>query len=264
MRLVSVLPLASLLLAFSSHAAGPDVETIISRSVAANERDWRSAANYDFVEEDGTGDQSKTYEVHMILGSPYRKLVKVHGQDLSAEERQKEQQKMQDEVAHRRKESPSERQKRISQYEKERARDHLLLSQITKAFDFSLTGTRTVDGYRVYVLRATPRKGYMPPNREAEVLTGMEGELSIDTKTFQWVRVSAAVLRPVSIEGFLARVEPGTRFELENMPVAPGIWLPKHYSMRAQAKILSVINHESSDEERYFGYRKSAAQKVKP
>jgi hypothetical protein len=41
------------------------------------------------------------------------------------------------------------------------------------------------------------------------VLTGMEGKLWIDEKTFQWVKVEATVIRPVSIEGFLAEVEPG-------------------------------------------------------
>jgi len=30
----------------------------------------------------------------------------------------------------------------------------------------------------------------------------MEGKLWIDEKTFQWVKVEATVIRPVSIEGF--------------------------------------------------------------
>jgi len=38
------------------------------------------------------------------------------------------------------------------------------------------------------VLKATPRPGYEPPNNEAKVLTGMEGKLWIDEKTFQWVK----------------------------------------------------------------------------
>lgn len=41
--------------------------------------------------------------------------------------------------------------------------------------------------------------------------------------------VEATVIHPVSIEGFLAQVEPGTQFKLEKMPVADGIWLPKHF-----------------------------------
>jgi hypothetical protein len=43
----------------------------------------------------------------------------------------------------------------------------------------------------------------------------MEGTLWIDKKTFQWVKVEATVIRPVSIAGFLAQVQTGRRFELE-------------------------------------------------
>jgi hypothetical protein len=70
--------------------------------------------------------------------------------------------------------------------------------------------------YNVYVLRATPRKGYQPPNMQSQALLGMEGQLWIDKKTFQWVKVTARVIRPVSIEGILAQVEPALILSLRN------------------------------------------------
>jgi hypothetical protein len=132
------------------------------------------------------------------------------------------------------------------------------MEQMTKAFDFELLGEQKVGTRTVYVLKATPRAGYQPPNMQAEALTGMQGKLWIDKTTFQWVKVEAQVTRPVSIEGFLARVEPGTRFELEKMPVASGVWLPKHFVMKARAKILFLITHKSQQDQTYFGYRKAA------
>lgn len=48
----------------------------------------------------------------------------------------------------------------------------------------------------------------------------MRGTLWIEKSTFQWVRVEAEVFRPVSIEGFLAQVQPGTRFLLDQAPVS--------------------------------------------
>ena len=78
------------------------------------------------------------------------------------------------------------------------------MEQLTKALDFKLVGEQKLGPYEVYVLKATPRPGYEPPNIESKVLTGMEGKLWIDEKTFQWVKVEATVVRPVSIEGFLA------------------------------------------------------------
>lgn len=40
------------------------------------------------------------------------------------------------------------------------------------------------------------------------------------------------MIHRVRMEGFLAQVEPGTRFEIESSPVELDIWLTKHYSMR--------------------------------
>ena len=82
----------------------------------------------------------------------------------------------------------------------------------------------------------------------------MEGELWIDQKSSQWVRVRAKVIRPASIEGFLAQVQPGTRFELDKKPVGNDVWVPSHFAMSSQAKVLYLINHSSSDDETYFDY----------
>ena len=109
-----------------------------------------------------------------------------------------------------------------------------MLLELTQAFDFKLVGQTILNGHAVYMVRATPRKGYQPHNAEGSVLTGMQGRLCIDKETYQWVKITAKVIRPVDIEGFLARVEPGTYFELEKEPVGDGVWLPTHFAMRAQ------------------------------
>ncbi|MGB8864986.1 MAG: hypothetical protein WCC71_12885, partial [Candidatus Sulfotelmatobacter sp.] len=58
--------------------------------------------------------------------------------------------------------------------------------------------------------------------------------------------------------GFLAQVEPGTHFELQKMPVADGVWLPKHFAMRSQAKVLFFFTRKSQADETYYGYFKAA------
>ena len=85
----------------------------------------------------------------------------------------------------------------------------------------------------------------------------MQGRLWIDQKTYQWVKVEARVVRPVSIDGFLAKVEPGTHVELEKKPVSDGIWLPAHFSMESSARILSIIRHKRQEDDTYFGYTKA-------
>ena len=236
----------------------PDVQTIIKRSVQANDRDWQHAPEYTYFETDrGEDGKTMTYEVMMILGSPYQRLVAVHGEPLSPEQQQEEQQKLEQVIAARSKESPRQKAQRIAKYEKERKRDHLMMEQLTKAFDFTLDGTQKLGSHEVYHLKATPRPGYQPPNVQTKTLTGMEGQLWVDTKNYQWVKVQAVVIHPVSIEGFLARVEPGTRFELENTPVAEGLWLPKHFEMKADAKILLLFSHHEKQDQKFFDYKRA-------
>ena len=55
-------------------------------------------------------------------------------------------------------------------------------------------------------------------------------------------------------------MQPGTRFELEKMPVDDGVWLPKHFVMKSNTKILFLFNHRTQEEETYFNYRKAAAE----
>jgi len=248
---------AILVVAPLSATAPYDTEAIIERSVEANAADWKAAPEYDFFERDQeTGGGTKTYQDLMISGSPYERLVAVNGKPLSPEQQAEEKRELETTIVHRRNESAFERAERVEKYERDRQRDRVLMDQLTKALDFTFLGQQKLDGHEVYVLKATPKPGYQPPTVESEVLTGMQGELWIDEKTFQWVRVEARVVHPVSIEGFLARVEPGTRFELEKMPVEDDIWLPKHFAMKSQARILFLFRKESQANETYYGYHK--------
>lgn len=238
--------------------AQEDVTSIIQRSSEANERDWAAVPQFANSERDRNKDGDKTYDVTMLYGTPYERLIAVNGHNLTAAKQKEEQDKYQKAVSERQRESAEERSKRIAKYEADRKRDHTLIQQMTAGFDFHLLGKRTLNGFNVYVLKATPRHGYKPPDRDSEVLTGMEGTLWIDQKTFQWVKVEAHVFHPVRIEGFLAEVEPGTHFEVEKRPVTDDIWMATHYSMKANAKIMLLFPHREQEDDSYFNYRKAS------
>jgi hypothetical protein len=194
----------------------------------------------------------------MIAGSPYERLIAVDGKPISKGQEAAEQQKLEQARKARKAETPDQRRRRIAKYEKDRQRDNAMMGELTKAFDFKLIGQRKIKTFVVYVLKATPRPGYKPPNIETQVLPGMQGELWIDTKTYQWVKVTAQVTRTVSIVGFLAQVEPGTQFELEKMPVDDGIWMPSHFAMKSKAKVLYLFNRASQEDDTFWNYRKSS------
>lgn len=252
-----------LLFAFAAAvtAQKPDVQTIVQRSVEANQADFAAAPHFNYKERDRNPDgSSKTYQVTMIEGTPYQRLIEVNGKPISPEQNAEELKKQEQEAARRRAESLEQRKQRIADYEKGRQRDHQMIEQLTKAFNFKLVGTRKLRGFTSWMLKATPRPGYKPPNMNAQVLTGMQGQMWIDQKTHHWVKVTAQVIHPVSIAGFLAQVEPGTRFELEKSPVPGGTWQPSHFAMKSQAKVLFFFSRNSQEDSTFFDYEPAGAQ----
>ena len=246
-----------MLFGVSAWGTQTDAQGLIERSAQVSTLDWEAAPDYECVERDWEANgATKTFEDLMIMGSPYQRLIAVNDKPLSHLQQQDQQRQLERTIEQRRNESPDQRAQRIATYRKSRDRDHLMLAQLVKAFDFTLVGQQKLGKYDVYVLRAVPRRDYQPPNKEAEVLKGMRGTLWIDKKTYQWVKVEARVTRSVWIEGFVAEVEPGTRFELEKMPVDDHIWLPRHYQMTARARVLFLFRHRSQDNETYYDYRR--------
>lgn len=251
--------MAAILLWPHSAKGQENAASILQHSAEANERDWTAVPEFDNFERDRTKDGDKTYSVTMLEGSPYERLIAVNGKNLTGAQQQEEQEKYEKAVAARQHESADQRSRRIAKYQADRKRDHTLIQQMISAFDYRLVGKRSLNGFPVYVLKATPRRGYKPIDRDSEVLTGMEGTMWIDQKTFQWVKVEAHVMHRVRIEGFLAEVEPGTKFEVEKRPVNGDIWLASRYSMRANAKVLLLFPHQGQEDDSYFNYHKASA-----
>ena len=229
-------------------------QKIIRHSAQATHADWARAPDFDFCEVDTTKTGSRTSAVLMIAGSPYYRLVQVNGEDLSPAQDAAEQQGLTSTIQQRQNETPDEKAKRIAKYLTERHRDQQLLEQFTDAMNFTFSGHEVVDSHQVEVFEATPRPDYVPKSMETEVLTGLKGKLWVDESSFRWVKVQAEVVKPVSIAGFLARVEPGTEFELQERPINADVWMPSLFRMQVRAKVLFLVNKSSETNESYFNY----------
>jgi hypothetical protein len=237
-----------------------EADEIMAHSVKLAEANWSEAPNFSYIRseansEGGALPTRKTYEVLMIEGSPYRKMVAEEGRALSPVAAREEEQKLQREIEKRRRESPRERQKRIAKYAEDRDRDHAFLSEIPVAFVFRMSSQGPPESDGIWLLEGTPKPGYTPSTREGKVLAGMNFKFWIDKATCQWLRIEAEVQHPVSIYGLFAKVGPGTKFTLEQAPVSPNIWLPKHFTMHVDATALGFIKKDSVEEEIYSDYR---------
>src|ERR1700733_1096004 len=243
-----------------SRAANPDPQEIIRRSLAATKSDWEQAPKYSYLERDVESKRhsppiAKTYRALMIDGSPYNLVTAINDQPLSPDEKMAEQRKLEKEIARRRNESEREREKRIARYRKEGERDHKMREEMIDAFDFRLKGEARVDGHDCWVLDAEPKPGYEPSGHEGRVLKGMKGRLWIDKASDQWVKVHAEVVKPVSFYGFLAKVGPGTEFDLEQAPVADDVWMPKAFNVTVRASALGFFSENSTESDSYRDYQ---------
>src|SRR5690348_8135120 len=142
----------ALALVFFAAAAAqqPDARDIMRRSVDANDRNWKIARNYTFLERseerqlDSAGrvksKEVKTYDVTLLEGSPYLRLVERDDRPLPPAEEKREQEKLQKSNVERLKESLAQRQQRIDDYEKRRERQRKTMHEVEDAFDFKIVG----------------------------------------------------------------------------------------------------------------------------
>jgi hypothetical protein len=220
------------------------VERIVKNKIDANEN----------IQSSG----SKTFEVLMIDGSPYNRLIAINNEPLSHAQREVEQAKLDREIAARRSESASERRARISKYTQERSDEHLLMQQMVAAFNFEQIGDEQIGGIECYRFKAVPKPDYNPPVQKARVLKGMHGQMWIDKQHYHWVKVQAEVTEPVSFGFFIAKVNPGTRFELQQAQFGR-YWLPKYFIQTVRASVLGFYGFRSQEETFYSDYRELKA-----
>ena len=222
---------------------------LLQRATIAMRADWNAFPGFAFVERDAETSKNRTKlttnRVFMIEGTDYYMPVAVDDQTLTEGQLNEEHKKLVEEAYRRSRETDSQRRRRSDRYWKERNQTGVLLGEYMKAFDFTLVGQEVLNGYSTCVLDAKPKLDYRPPNREARILTGMQGRLWIESQGFHWVKAEAEVLKPVSILGVAVKVLPGTHMELSMAPVSPLLWLVSSFSVSVKASIVWMSTERS-------------------
>ena len=259
--LLMVVPLAAAL------GADADPVDIVRRSLSVENENAKRARNYTFLQRDehrqldGNGQVKsksvKTWDVTMLEGSAYRRLIERDDHPLSEREEQQEQAKLRKSIEERRHETEAQRAKRLAAYEKRPGRNREVLNEIPDAFDFRLRGEESIQSRPVYVIDATPKSGYRVRNSEARrVLPKLKATLWIDKADLSWVRVNAEVIDSISVGFFLFRVAKGARIEIEQGRVNEEVWLPLRVRMSASATVGLVKKLRVEEELTFRNFRK--------
>lgn len=256
-------PVLLLLAVAGVSAAEVNPRELVRQSIANGDRSWKRARTYTHMEVDevkkfGAGSSVKStevekYEVMVMEGTPYHRLIERNGRPLSGAEKQREEQKLQKTIAQRRRESPVQKRRRIASYENERQ----FLREVPDAFEFKLIGEERLPAGEAYVLEATPRPGYQARSRYGKVMSKMRGKLWIDKKEVQWVKADAEATDTASLGWFVARLAKGSHIVLEQTRLADGVWVPSLLKAKASARIMLVKSEKFEENITYTNYRKT-------
>jgi hypothetical protein len=181
--------------------------------------------------------ESKTYEILEIAGEQVRRLIAKDGKPLSAKDAAKEDEKIQKIIDKHQNESEEERRKQQEKEAKEVEENRQFEKEVADAYNFTLTGIEQYEGRDTYVIEATPRPGFQPHVKDANLLPKFKFRAWIDKDELQWAKIEIEAIDTVSFGLFLARIHKGTRIVIEQTRINDEVWLPKHVEVKFDARI---------------------------
>lgn len=203
--------------------------------------------------------RTKTYDVTLLEGSPYSRLIAREDRPLSADEEKEERRKLERSIQERRRETERARIKRVSEWQQKRDDDRKQFSEIVDAFKFQITGEEAINGQSCWVIEATPSPEYRPHGGMSRVFPKIRGRMWISKANYGWARVEAETLDTITYGGFLARLHKGMRFFMEQEHVNGEVWMPKHITVDYSARVLLVKRLRGQADVTYRDFRKFQA-----
>ncbi len=246
-----------------------DAQEIVRQSVEKDRFNSTRAKDYTYVQRNETRElnaqgkvtkvESSSFDVIILGGRPYRRQIAANDQPLSPDKARKAQENFDREVEKRARESEQEKKKRASDEEKQRQEGRAFLAGIPEAFQFTLVGEESVDGHPAWVIDAVPKPGWKGKAKRWEILTKFKGRLWIDKHDYQWVKVEAQTIAPVSFGWVLAKLQPGARLSFEQKRVNDEVWLPVRAFTRLEARLALFKNMRAEMDVSWKDYRKFQA-----
>ena len=168
-------------------------------------------------------------------------LLSIDGHPLDAQQRRKENQRIQRLVSH------TDEQRTLQQASNKKAEQGARLFRILPdVFVFSYA-SRHGD---LVTLNFTPNPTFQPPSLEARVLHGMEGEMTVDTKQERLVALNGHLIEDVKFgAGVLGHLDRRGKFEVRQTEVAPGHWemTALNVDMKGRALLFKTISVQETE-----------------
>jgi hypothetical protein len=253
-----------------SLAAADDPKEIVRRALQRDAHNDEISRQYTYLQRDDVrsldgGGKVKhrdlqTFDITLLEGSPYRRLVARDDKPLPPQEEKKQQEQLKKNIDQRRTETPAQRRQRIADWERKRNRERENLKEVPDAFDFRLAGEEQIDGVPVWVIEGTPHPGFKPKSKEAAYFPKVKGRMWVAKSDYTPVKIAVETLDTISIGAFLVRLAKGGHIGVEFTRVHDEVWLPKHVGVTASARLFLLKGFHLDADFTFSDYKKFSAE----
>jgi hypothetical protein len=212
------------------------VDAAANELVALHHKDSYVRYRMETVNEKGT----QVRDVIESKDGTVARLILKDGKPLTPEEDKGEQQRLNDMIA-----SPAAYAKHARNTESEKTMADKLVPLMADAMINTYTPGQPQSGRNggalEIVLDFKPNPKFVPPNTEAQALTGLEGRVWVDAKTRYVVRMEGTIFRGVNFGwGMLAHIYPGGKLVMNQTNVGGNRWIFTDFSMQLSVRALMV------------------------
>jgi len=256
--------IAALVLCQSALASDPTRE-LLHQTIANYEQSQKRMADYLFdrrsdnrqLEANGSVREQTTIVVRrdLIEEVPIQRMIERNGKPLSEDELAKERAAVRKALDEHKALSSDEQRKRLEGLVGPQ-REMEFLKEMPDALDYRYVDSEWRDRREILHFVMSPRPGYKAKKMQARVFEKIRGDIWIEKRSAEIVKVDAEVFDNVSVGGFLAKVEKGTRFLLERILIEPeNVWLMQRTRLRFATKIMLIKSIRQERESVFSNYR---------
>jgi hypothetical protein len=228
----------------------PDAQQLIDRAMgvrkAQEAKGWKYTYREDEEWRDATGNPMtpflRTYDVIMLEGDNYRKLILFDGKPIDA----KTAKKVEAELAKTR----EERKKRKAFHTVVHLGD---LDTLNRLFDSKVTGEETIGGRKAWRVESDPKPGVKATTIADEELLATHRTTWFDEEEGIDLQRHTTYLRGVR------NIRPGSEGEVEFGRIGEA-WLPVRMVFRGEAKFYGVVSAFADRKTRYYDYKRFSVE----
>jgi len=224
------------------------VRRAVHNEIASNQS---SGMHFRFKDEKRTPQLSQTKLMVETSDATAGLLIMQNGQPLTPQQRREEEARLANYV-----QSPQDLRKKKKQEKEDTEHTERILRALPDAFLYQRDGTEPgrqglgAPGDELVRLNFRPNPDYNPPSHVEQVLTGMSGNLLIDTAQNRIAEINGTLSKEVEFGwGILGHLDPGGRFLVQQADVGEHQWEVTHMQLSFTGKVLFVkkISMHSND-----------------